>query len=85
MPTAKALDQIEAWLESPALVLLGETEPYWPQLKALLVKGRVSGPLVHDARVAALCLQHGVKELWTADRDFGRFAPLKIVNPLVGD
>jgi predicted nucleic acid-binding protein len=38
---------------------------------------------VHDARIAALCLQHGVRELWTADRDFGRFAPLRAVNPLV--
>jgi predicted nucleic acid-binding protein len=39
---------------------------------------------VHDARVAALCLQYGVKTLWTADRDFARFAPLRAVNPLVG-
>jgi predicted nucleic acid-binding protein len=37
---------------------------------------------VHDARVAALCLAHGVRELWTQDRDFGRFPELKIVNPL---
>lgn len=84
-PQVRALDQIEAWLESPSLVLLGETEMHWPQLKDLLVKGRVIGALIHDARIAALCLQHGVKELWSADRDFGRFTRLKVVNPLVGD
>jgi predicted nucleic acid-binding protein len=41
--------------------------------------------MVHDARVAALCRQHGVRELWSADRDFGRFPDLPVVNPLVGE
>jgi predicted nucleic acid-binding protein len=49
----------------------------------LLERGHVVGPLVHDARVAAICIQHGVTELLTADRDFGRFPALKTVNPLV--
>ena len=48
-----------------------------------LLAGRVAGAQVHDARVAALCAQHGVRELWSADRDFGRFRGLKVVNPLV--
>jgi predicted nucleic acid-binding protein len=43
----------------------------------------VTGPLVHDARIAALCLSHGIRELWTADRDFSRFPRLKTANPLV--
>lgn len=82
-PLDKAIDQVEAWLESPSLVLLAESEDYWPQLRTLLRAGRVSGPKVHDARVAALCLQHGVSELWTIDRDFGRFPGLKVRNPLI--
>jgi uncharacterized protein len=82
--TARAIDQIEAWLESPSLALLAESPGHWPALKPLLTGARVQGPLVHDARIAALCLQHGVKTLWTADRDFARFAPLRSVNPLVG-
>jgi uncharacterized protein len=84
-PLAGALDQVDAWLESPALVLLTESPAHWPTLRALLATGRVSGPLVHDARVAALCRQHGVRELWSADRDFSRFAGLAVVNPLIGD
>lgn len=82
-PLAKALDQIDAWLESPTLALLGESERHWPQLRALLLSGHVAGPQVHDARIAALCLQHGVESLWTADRDFGRYPRLKTVNPLI--
>ena len=83
-PLEKAIDQVEAWMESPSLVLLSEPEEYWGELKSLLLPGRVSGPQVHDARVAALCQQHGVSELWTADRDFGRFPDLNARNPLVG-
>jgi toxin-antitoxin system PIN domain toxin len=83
-PPERAIDQVAAWLESPSLVLLAESADYWQILASLLQTGRVSGPQVHDARVAALCQQHGVSELWTADRDFGRFPHLRIRNPLVG-
>lgn len=83
-PLEKALDQMEAWLESPSLVLLSESEDYWQQIRSMLQSGRVSGPQVHDARIAALCQQHGVSELWTIDRDFGRFPGLNVRNPLIG-
>ena len=83
-PLAAALKQTEAWLEAPNLVLLSEAEGYWPELRAMLEAGRVAGAQVHDARVAALCRLYGVRELWTADRDFGRFPGLTVRNPLVG-
>ena len=82
-PLAAAAEQVEAWLESPSLTMLAEPEGYWVELKRLLLDGRVNGPQVHDARVAALCRLHGVRELWTADRDFGRFPGLGFRNPLV--
>lgn len=82
-PLALAAEQVDAWLASPSLVLLGETPSYWPRLRELVVAGRIAGGLVHDARVAALCLHHGVNELWTADRDFSRFPALTVRNPLV--
>jgi predicted nucleic acid-binding protein len=49
-----------------------------------LKQGRISGPQAHDARIAAICRDHGVHELWTSDRDFSRFPTLTVVNPLVG-
>jgi toxin-antitoxin system PIN domain toxin len=84
-PQAKALEQVECWLEAPSLVLLGESVDYWQVLKSQLKRGRITGPRVHDARVAAICLQHGIRELWSADRDFSRFKDLVVRNPLVGD
>jgi toxin-antitoxin system PIN domain toxin len=82
-PLGKATDQAEAWLESPSLILLAESEEHWSQLSSLLRSGRIAGPKVHDARVAAICIQHGASELWTIDRDFSRFPGLKVRNPLV--
>ena len=83
-PLERAVDQVDAWLESPSLALLSEPEDYWQQIREVLQAARVSGPQTHDARVAALCLQHGATELWTADRDFSRFRGLTVRNPLVG-
>ncbi|HEY9532136.1 MAG TPA: TA system VapC family ribonuclease toxin [Burkholderiales bacterium] len=83
-PLERALDQIDAWLESPSLVLLAEDEGYWARLRPMLELARVAGPQIHDARIAAICTAHGVRELWSADRDFGRFRALSVVNPLVG-
>lgn len=82
-PLTAALDQVDAWLESPSLVLLAEGEAYWDGFKRSVADARVAGPQIHDARIAALCLAHGVRELWTHDRDFGRFPSLTTHNPLV--
>jgi toxin-antitoxin system PIN domain toxin len=79
----EAIDQIEAWLESPQLVLLAETGSYPSALVELLRSSRPRGPKVHDARIAALCLHAGARELLSADRDFSRFPALATRNPLI--
>ncbi len=80
---AMALDQVEAWLESPSVTVLCEAEGYWPELRQMVTSGKATGGQVHDARIAALCRLHGVREFWTADRDFGRFAGMRVINPLI--
>ncbi len=82
-PITTAVNQVEAWLESPSLILLAEAANYWSEIRAAVLVGRIAGPAVHDARIAALCKQHGVQELWSADRDFSRFTDLILTNPLV--
>jgi toxin-antitoxin system PIN domain toxin len=79
----EALNQLDAWMASPTLALIAESDRHWDSLRDLLVRGAIVGPAVHDAKIAALCVQHGVRELWTADRDFGRFPGLKTRNPLL--
>lgn len=83
-PIEQACDQVQAWMESPSLLLLAEdAELYWPALRRSVSASRIAGPRVHDARIATLCLTHGVSELLTADRDFSRFPALATRNPLV--
>ncbi|MGB2712044.1 MAG: TA system VapC family ribonuclease toxin [Conexibacter sp.] len=83
-PLDAALAQVGAWAESPALRLLSEGDGHLGHLANVARSGRVRGAAIHDARIAAICLDHGVRELWTADRDFSRFPALRTRNPLVG-
>lgn len=81
-PMERALTQIEEWRRSPSSRLIGETDDYESILSRVLLTARVVGAKIHDARIAAICEAHGVTELWTADRDFTRFAQLATRNPL---
>jgi toxin-antitoxin system PIN domain toxin len=77
----EASKQLDTWLESPSLVLLSETNDFWTILRGFAIRPRVRGPVVHDARVAALCIAHGVNELLTRDRDFSLFSELVVRDP----
>ena len=81
-PAADALIQLHRWLESPTLILLHESESFFETFAVLVTKSGVQGGAIHDARIAALCLRHGVKKLLSADRDFSRFPQLRTENPL---
>lgn len=75
--------QLLAWFEAPALRLLGETAEFADVLSGLVRRPRVRGPVVHDARVAAICVAHGVTKLLTRDRDFALFPEVTLEDPLV--
>jgi uncharacterized protein len=81
-PITTALAQVDHWRESPSLRLIGEDEGYWAAFAELVRSGEIRGAKVHDARIAAIALAHGVRELLSADRDFSRMAPLSVRNPL---
>jgi toxin-antitoxin system PIN domain toxin len=82
-PLPTALAAINAWEASPGLRFLGEGPGYFGRFSALATAAMIRGPKIHDARIAAICLHHGVKKLWTADRDFSAFPELNCENPLV--
>jgi hypothetical protein len=84
-PLGAAFASIEAWLAGENLHCLAESEGYLTQLRELSLKAKLQGARIHDARIAALCLHHGITELWTADRDFSAFPKLTIRNPLVSE
>lgn len=79
---SQSVEQVRSWTESPSLVLLTDQVEQLDQVLELWCTSSVTGPKVHDARIAALCIGHGVSELWTVDRDFSRFNRLTTRNPL---
>ena len=83
-PIELAIEQMDAWLASPSLQLIGEIPAdYFKILKSKLIIGQLQGPKVHDARIVSICIQNGVSLLYSSDRDFNKIAGLKIQNPLI--
>jgi len=72
---------VDEWLALPQVVVLDAGPRHWEILRGLLLAGQASGALVMDAELAALAIEHGA-DLCTTDRDFARFAGLKVENPL---
>lgn len=67
-------------LDSPAAMLLSETDRHGEVLEQVLEESKVIGNLVHDAHIAALLLEHGVQDFLTTDADFHRFRGLRVVD-----
>lgn len=80
VPIETALHDLDQILASPTLILLSETERHAEIMAAIVKESGVAGNLVHDAHIVALCVEHGISELVTGDRDFSRF-PIRVVNP----
>lgn len=79
----EVLTQIDVWRTSPWFVFLHETGDHLVHLTDILRASGAVGPKVHDAKIAAICVAHDLQELWSVDRDFGKFPGLRVVNPLV--
>jgi toxin-antitoxin system PIN domain toxin len=71
---------VNTWLERPNAVLLEPGGRFWPILQAQIRDAKVSGPLITDAALAALALEHGAT-LCSSDRDFRRFDGLSLLDP----
>jgi uncharacterized protein len=84
-PIQTAIASIRQWIEQPNCTLLCEGPSYFSRLSALCENALVQGGMAHDARIAALALDNGVQVLYSADRDFSRFEPLHVRNPLIGE
>ena len=80
----QAWRQLQAWTDSPSVRLVGETEGFRETLQRFVRRPRVIGGVVHDARIAAICVAHGAEALLTRDRDFSLFPELRARDPFLG-
>lgn len=78
----RAWSQLAAWTASPSVRLIGETNDFLEILSRFVQRPRVVGGVVHDARVAAICVAHGVDVLLTRDRDFSLFPEVPTRDPI---
>jgi toxin-antitoxin system PIN domain toxin len=81
LTASEAADAVSSWLRQPVAGILEPGERHWDILQDLLRDGQATGPLVMDAVLAAIAVEHGAT-LCTADRDYARFPRLKSRNPL---
>lgn len=81
LTTAEAEAVVSSWLALPTVSTIDPGERYWDVLRDLLHRGQVTGPLVSDAALAALAIEHGAA-VCTTDRDFARFPGLRTLSPL---
>lgn len=72
---------VSSWLEYPGVYVLQPGAEHWAILRTVIRDGQVRGPMIMDAHLAALAIEHGAA-LCTNDRDFTRFTGLRLFNPL---
>ena len=84
LSTAEAEAAISSWLDQPAAGILDPGERHWDILRQLIRAGQAKGPLVMDAVLAAIAIEHGAT-ICTTDRDFSRFPDVKWANPIAKD
>jgi uncharacterized protein len=76
-----AADQVAEWLDAPAAWTPAPGPGHASIFLSLVRDLRLTGPLVSDAALAALALEHGTG-VWSTDADFARFLGLRWVDPL---
>ena len=84
LTASEAQAAVAFWLAQPAAGVIEPGDRHWDILCELIRDGQASGPLVMDAVLAALAIEHGAT-LCSADRDFLRFSGLRWTNPLAAN
>ncbi len=85
LPAVEALRALRQICAAPGLHMLAETPRHREVLTEVMAQSGAAGNLVHDAHIWTLCLEHGVSELLSGDRDFLRFRGLRLRNPFLAE
>lgn len=75
-----AIDHVSQWFARRNVSLAVPTEGHWLRLAGVAAEAKVRGALVMDAHLATLALERGAA-IATSDRDFTRFAGLRLIDP----
>jgi toxin-antitoxin system PIN domain toxin len=78
---SEALGNVESLVALPRVRVLSEGEGFLDVYREVTAHFPVRGNIVPDAHLAAVLRQHGVRRLYTADRDFRKFDFLQVTDP----
>lgn len=81
IPVAEAWRNLHTVLASPSLQVLTPTERHVAVLREVMDDGGATGDMVFDAQITALCVEYGVREILTGDKDFRRFTGIRVTDP----
>jgi len=70
-------------IRRPQVRVVSEGRRFWSIYQEVTDAIPVRGNLVHDAHIVALMREHGVRTIWTRDRDFRKFDGIEAVDPFV--
>ena len=76
-----AWQQVEDWLAAPRAWIPQPTAAFASVLGRLVRDQGIRGPLITDAALAALAIDHGIAVVST-DTDLTRFPDVRWINPL---
>jgi len=79
----EALGNVSGLIELPHVRAVSELEGFLDAYRHVAGETPVRGNLVPDAHIAAILFQHGVRTLYTNDRDFRKFQSLDVRDPFV--
>ena len=77
----EALGNVSALLALPHVRAVSELDGFVDAYKHVAGETPVRGNLVPDAHIAAILFQHGVRTLYSNDRDFLKFPSLNLRDP----
>lgn len=75
-----AMRNVEALLDRPQVRTPGEADAFWPLFRAT-AGDHARGNDVPDSHLVALMRQHGVRIIYTRDRDFRRYDAIEARDP----
>ena len=78
----EAARNIELLLNLPHCRVIGEEGDFWRTYRKVTSEIPTRGNLVPDAHLASILSGHGVKTIFTRDRDFRKFSFLETRDPL---
>jgi len=77
----EAFENVNALLSMPHVRAVSELDGFTAAYEQVTEGVVVRGNLVPDAHLATILFQHGIRTLYSSDRDFRKFATLEVRDP----